>query len=195
VTVSRVWALSPRYSTAKFPNFPHDATLEDKINIFEDRILGWQIGIAKEILQRGIPHSDLALLQIVVCYFEMLGIYRSGYLGDRQSPSNFKTGFRATFPEIPEADEAYLDNFYDKVRSGVYHVGQPKAGVILSCERDTSIGFLSGTRILVICAKILVEDIEIKFRQYMAELRNFANVELRRNFEARFDYDHSPQRL
>jgi len=188
---SPVFALSPKYSTLDFPHFPNGMTLENKIDVFEDRISGWQIGIAKKMIQGGIQHSDLALLQIVVCYFEMLGMYRSGYIGDHQSSSNFKKGFRATFPEIGEKEEGFLNAFYKKIRNGVYHIGLPKAGVILSCHTPGSVAFIPGTTILAVCASRLVEDIDIKFHQYVTDLRNPEKAELRRNFESRFHYDNS----
>jgi hypothetical protein len=57
-----VFAISPKYTTLDFPN---GMTLENKIDVFADRIAGWQIGIAKKIIQHEIQHSGFALLQIV----------------------------------------------------------------------------------------------------------------------------------
>ena len=186
-----VFALSPKYSTRDFPDFPNGMTLENKIDVFEDRIYGWQIGVAKKIIRHDISHAGLALLQIVVCYFEMLGIYVAGYIGDRRSPANFKKGFKATFPEIGDEEEEFVNTFYDSIRNGLYHVGLPKAGVILHCGNHGSVGFLPGTRNLVVCPDALVDDIDIKFRQYVTDLRNPEKTELRRHFESRFDHDNS----
>ena len=179
MTETPVFALSPKYSTRDFPDFPNGMTLENKIDVFEDRIYGWQIRIAKKIIRHEIDHAGLALLQIVVCYFEMLGIYLSGYIGDHRSPSNFKIGFRATFPEIGAREEEFLNTFYDSVRNGLYHIGLPKAGVILHCGDHGSVGFLPGTRNLVVCPDALVDDIDIKFHKYINDLHNPENAELK----------------
>jgi len=95
-----VYAISPKFTTLDFPDFPDGMTLENKIDVFEDRIDGWQIGIAKKIIQHEIQHSDYALLHIVFSYFEMIGRYISGSIGDNRPSPNFKKGVKATFPEI-----------------------------------------------------------------------------------------------
>jgi hypothetical protein len=56
-----VFAISPNHTTLDFPD---GWTLENKIDVFTDRIEGWQIGIAKEIISKEIPHRGFALLHI-----------------------------------------------------------------------------------------------------------------------------------
>jgi hypothetical protein len=187
-----VFAISPHYTTLDFPN---GMTLENKIDVFADRIDGWQIGIAKKILQHEIKDSDFALMQIVLCYFEMLGKYLAGYLHNDRSTAHFKKGLKASFPEIGDDEEAFLDTFYDSVRNGLYHVGMTKINVMLNCDGPGSIGYNAERRLLVICPARLVEDIDIRFRAYLAELRNPSNTSLRRNFEARFEFDNSEASL
>jgi hypothetical protein len=165
-------------------------TLENKIDVFADRIDGWQIGIAKQIIQHKIQHSDFALLHIVFSYFEMIGIYLSGYMGNNASRSNFKKGVKATFPEIGPEEERFLNTLYDSVRNGLYHLGMTKINVMLRCDIHGSIGFNSERNILVICADHLVMDLDISFNKYVTELRNPKNIELRKNFELRFDHDN-----
>src|SRR4030066_58880 len=101
-----IFAISPKYTTLDFPD---GMTLENKIDVFEDRIEGWQIGIAKKIIQHEIQHSGFALLHIVFSYFEMLGKYLSGYIGEYESKANFHRGVKATFPEIGPEEEEFLN--------------------------------------------------------------------------------------
>ena len=133
-----VFAISPKYTTIDFPS---GLTLENKIDIFADRIDGWQIGIAKKIIQHEIQHSGFALLQIVFSYFEMMGKYLSGYVGDRESKANFHRGVKATFSEIGPEGEIFLNTLYKSVRNGLYHLGMTKINVILNCDGPGSIGF------------------------------------------------------
>jgi hypothetical protein len=187
-----VFAISPKYNTLDFPN---GMTLENKIDVFADRIDGWQIGIAKKIIQHEIQHSGFALLHIVISYFEMIGKYLSGYVGDRGSRSNFKKGVKATFPEIGPEEEVFLNSLYQSVRNGLYHLGMTKINVMLRCDIPGSIGFNSERKILVLSPDRLVEDLDIRFRNYVTELRNPENKEMRKNFESRFDYDNSEASL
>lgn len=183
-----VIAISPNYNTLDFPD---GMTLEDKINVFADRIYGWQIGIAKKIIQHEIQHRGFALLHIVFSYFEMLGKYLSGYVGDDRSRSNFKIGVKATFPEIGPEEEKFLNTLFESVRCGLYHLGITKINVMLRCDIPGSIGFNSEKNILLICPDHLVEDLDIRFQTYVADLRNPKNIELRKNFESRFDIDNA----
>ena len=183
----QIFAISPKHTTLDFPN---GWTLEDKIDVFAARIEGWQIGIAKEIIQKDIDHRGFALLHIVFSYFEMLGKYLDGYIG-RESKKYFRKGVKATFPEIGTEEEIFLDLLYSSVRSGLYHVGMTKINVVLIDNISGSIGFNAESKLLAISPDRLVEDLDIRFHQYLGELRNPTNVKLRENFERRFDYDNS----
>lgn len=70
-----------------------------------------------------------------------------------------------------------------------------KINVMLRDHIPSSIGFHSERRILAISPDRLVQDLDIRFRDYIAELRDPNNVRLRGNFEKRFDYDNSETSL
>ncbi len=68
--------VSTKYTEQMLSNPP---TLNEKINVFEDRVIGWQLRIAEVILNgdpivgsRPSPHADFAALTAVVSYFEMI---------------------------------------------------------------------------------------------------------------------------
>lgn len=187
-----VFAISPKYTTLDFPN---GKTLENKIEVFVDRIEGWQIGIAKQIIQHEIQNSGFALLHIVFSYFEMLGKYLDGYVGDNRSKFYFKRGVKATFPEIGTKEEELINILYKSVRNGLYHLGMTKINTMLSCNIPGSIGFNTKNKLLIICPDLLVKDLDIRFHDYVADLRNPNKIELRKNFETRFDYDNSDASL
>jgi len=183
------YAISPHFTTTDFPG---KLTLDNKIDIFVDRVSGWQIGIATEIIKHNIQHSGFAVLQIIMSYFETIGKYSSGYIGDHGSKVNFKIGMKRTFPEIGAEEEEFLNSFYEDVRNGLYHIGLTKTNVGLFCDIPGSIGFNQKENKLVICPERLVEDIDIRFRSFTEDLRDPKNEALRKNFELRFDYDNSP---
>lgn len=187
-----VFTLSPKHTTLDFQN---GWTLENKIDVFTARIEGWQIGIAKEIIKKEIPHRGFALLHIVFSYFEMLGKYLNGYVGDKQSGFYFRKGVKATFPEISSDEELFLKILYSSVRNGLYHLGMTKINVMLKDDIPGSIGFNSERKILAISPDRLVEDLDIRFHDYITELKDSKNVQLRENFEKRFDYDNSEMSL
>lgn len=183
-----IFAISPKHTTLDFQDH---WTLEDKIEVFIARIEGWQIGIAQEIIQKDIAHRGFALLLIVFSYFEMIGKYLAGYIGDDKSSFYFRKGVKATFPEIGAEAEAFLTVLYKSVRNGLYHLGMTKINVQLRDDIPSSIAFHPGMEQVAICPDRLVNDLAIRFRDYATELQDPRNENIRRNFEVRFDYDNS----
>jgi len=184
---SPVFAISPIHTTLDFPD---GWTIENKIDIFTARIEGWQIGIAKEMIRNRIPHRGFALLHIVFSYFEMIGKYIDGYIGNDKSKYYFGKGIQATFGVSPN-EEALFKLLYSSVRNGLYHIGMTKINVMLRDDIPGSIGYNPDRNILAICPDRLVEDLDIRFHDYTKELKNPHNDKLRKNFEKRFDYDNA----
>jgi len=184
------FAISPIHTT---DDFPGPLTLDQKIEVFVARVKGWQIQPAIDMRDQAIPHRGFAQLAIVVSYLEMVGKYRAGFVGDRESGKYFKQGMLYTFHDIPESEIELPDAFYDQVRNGLYHLGVTMPNVMLLDIDSGSLAFNKKIGGLIISPDRFVNDIAIRFDAFSAELRNPENEELRKNFEARFDYDNSPK--
>src|SRR5579863_3252854 len=77
-------------------------SVEEKVDIFYQRSLGWQLHIADMLANGGQPlgrnhsverveHSGFAVLQICLSYFETVGHYEKGCIGS----GAFKEGVRS----------------------------------------------------------------------------------------------------
>ena len=179
--------ISPRYTV---DDFSKHWTLEDKIGVFIDRIEGWYLGVANEIIKRDIPGRDLALLHLVASFFEMISKYNSGFLGEGKSKEHFRKGVRLVFPEIEPEVEGFIDALYKGVRNGLYHIGRPGPNVIIDKNLPGSVGYNAQDNMIMVSPDQLVGDISIRFTAYAQALRNPKNIELRSNFEKRFDSDN-----
>ncbi len=78
------------------PHFPSSAftgplTDEQKIELFADSVRGWQLDVAERLIASD-PHSGLAVLSIVLSYFEMMAKYRDGYAAKGKSKEYFSKG-------------------------------------------------------------------------------------------------------
>ena len=186
--------LSPHHSANEYPE---PMTLDQKIEVFVDRIESWQLDIARKVIEADIPNREVALLYIVMNYFEMIGRYREGEM--RAPTDAFKAGIKAVFPEIsgwssdPSVSETFLESLYGKVRSGLYHVGMPNPRVLFVNNDNVlsaAIGYYEPDRAFSISSDILVRKIVEHFSGYVAELRNTANAKLRTIFERRYDSDN-----
>ena len=121
----------------------------------------------------------------------MIAKYRDGYLGERESSNYFKRGLLYTFPDLYASEKELLEAFYKRVRNGLYHLGITRPKVILFDDIPGSFGFHQELGELAISPDKLVNDIAIRFDAFSQELLKPTNVELRRNFESRFDYDNA----
>ena len=181
------FAISPNYS---IEDFKYPLNLEQKIEVFIDRVQGWQIEPARAMASKDIPHRGFAQLLIVISFFEMIGKYRAGFLGEGKSAQYFKEGLRWVFYEINEEYTAVLDLFYTSIRNGLYHLGLTRPNVIFINSLPGSFGYNEERQALAINSDRFVEDIEIRFQVYAKELRDPANKKLRAAFEQRFDDDN-----
>jgi hypothetical protein len=124
-------------------------------------------------------------------YLEMVGKYRAGYIGDRKSGEYFKQGMLYTFYDIPPSAIALLNAFYAHIRNGLYHLGVTSPNVMLLDDIPGSFMFNDKFGGLIISPDKFVNDLALRFDAFAAELRKPDNIELRRNFEARFDFDNT----
>ena len=182
------FAISPEHN---LEDFHGELSLNDKIAIFIARVRGWQIQPALRMRETGIPHRGFAQLLIVTSYFEMIGKYRAGFIGEGDSAKYFKEGLLYTFPDLPEEEKKLLDAFYRSVRNGLYHVGMTRPNVIIFDGIPKSFGFHEESGAIAISPDRFVEDISIRFDIFADELRDERNGALRSNFAARFDSDNS----
>jgi hypothetical protein len=90
-------------------DFKGALSLDEKIEVFIARVNGWQIQLALEMSERDIPHRGFAQLLIISSYFEMIGKYRDGFVGNYNSFQYFKEGLLFTFPEISPDDNKLLE--------------------------------------------------------------------------------------
>lgn len=78
------------------------ASIEKKIDIFDKAINGWQLNIAKFLIDQENKDRGFAELMIVVSYFEQIELYYTGVTKDekRRTHARVKKGFRRVFPNF-----------------------------------------------------------------------------------------------
>jgi hypothetical protein len=186
-----MWKISPNYYNTSF-KWP--LTTDDKITIFNDRTLGWQLTVA-EYLLKNHKHGGFAVLSIVMSYFEMIAKYYDGYAEIGCSESYFKKGVFLVFPEIGKNSqqimEDFLDRLYKKCRCGMYHNGITGGRIILTGGSGAPMIFDPLKTLLIINPHKLVPVLITHFQDYIKQLRDPSNKRLRENFQKRFDFDSS----
>lgn len=193
----------------KRSDFPDVLQVDHKIQIFYERVTGWQLNIADMVIN-GIKYeyenSDViveikdagfAALNIVLSYFEMIAKYKVGYIGvmrkgklvDDDSHFYFKQGMDMVFPEFGKGFPWLPAKIYRNARCGLYHHGMTEEGIILAGGGRPPITPLDGKKVIV-NPHTLVLKLKNHFEKYIIELRN--DKDFQSNFEKRFNKDDTP---
>jgi hypothetical protein len=192
----------------KDTDFSWPLSFENKVEIFYERALGWQLHIADLVANGGtaygeagshegnvvssIRHSGFAVLQVCLSYFETIGQYEQKNAGTNTSTGYFKEGVRSVLPKLHKshgnAIAKLLARLYEGARNGLYHnsmtapgvgLGQPSNGEAMVYVPESDIFVISPERL----PKILKQHLE----RFRAKLLDSRNASLRQNFERRFD--------
>jgi len=185
-------------------DLPWPPRLEEKVEIFYQRALGWQLHIADLMANGGQPcdekdppvqplrHSGFAVLQICLSYFETIGQYEQRKRTTRTSTEYFKEGVRSVFPQLlahhGKHVEGLLTRLYKGARCGLYHNSMTTPDVGLGQPSDgTPIAFDAAANRLAISPERLTTALKNHLEQYRAKLLDPNNTDLRLKFEKRFD--------
>ncbi|MCK5038147.1 MAG: hypothetical protein KAS16_03510 [Thermoplasmata archaeon] len=175
---------------SKANEFDNPLNIEDKIRIFEEQVLGWQIEIAEKLAT--VPDSGYGVLAIMFSYFEMIAKFYDGYGGYSKSEKYFNNGFLMVFVDVKEIDKKEIKSalkiLYQSGRCGQYHSGLAEGKIFLSGSIQHAIEFNPEIEGIFINPEKLISAIKQHFYEYVAKLKNTNNDELRANFERRFNF-------
>lgn len=191
-------------------DFSRPPSFDEKVEIFYERIWGWQLHIADLCLNGGsdhdgttalpkIPHSAFAAMQIMLAYFEMIAKYEDGFIPANpkqgQSAKYFKAGVKSVFPGLAAQNQSevdsFLDTFYEKARCGLYHMAQTEGGIVFAGSQQVVLRYDPTNKVLVIDPHKLPTVLKKHLDDYRKRLLDPLNTTLRQKFEARYDYDNS----
>lgn len=184
--------ISPNFLCEKLEN----PSLDDIIDVFEDRITNWTINPAKQLLT--IEHGEVAAVALSTNYFEGIEIYTSGMDSKGRSKIFFRRGFQKVFAAEPQAAHIYdtiADALYELLRCGFAHETLFKSGIYFSSIRKEALAISwpkknesfdpeGKLESAVINPARFVQCIEIHFKNYIRQLRESADSELRARFLA-----------
>lgn len=177
-------------------DFPDEMSFDDKVNLFEDRIVGWQLDIGKKTID-SVPHSAFGALSIVLSYFENIAKFANGYAGDDMAGHYFKEGVKFVYPDLKSLPKKQLDailaKFYKAARCGLYHQGKTGKRFSITANISPAIKDIilpSGELYLQVNPHLIVDDLLVHFNSYIQSLRDPQNITLRANFEMRFEFEN-----
>ncbi len=192
---------SIKHNSDDYPD-PDSWDINLKIEIFEWRVKGWMLNVAKRLVLSDSA-AGYAALSIVLSYFELVSLYYKGETKDLCGEEtdllpieDFKNGFKLVVEQLtwPKPSHTTLKRLYHYLRCGLYHDGMARWRVWVS--RDLTEVYTVGEGIITINPVLLVEDLGCHFGTYIRKLRKASNARtlgdpspdetLLYNFEKRF---------
>lgn len=186
------YKISPNFNDSKLDL----DSIEDLIDVFEDRTRYWLFEPSKNLL--GTQHGDIAGLGLLLTYFEGITIYVKGKDSKNNSKVFFKEGFLSVFKASGIDDELLervSDIFYTDARCGFFHDGfgfrsrilvSPDANqdLIITLPKKNGLIDRDGEiQSIIVNPNRLFPAIEYHFNQYLKKLRDKSNKDLRAKFQ------------
>jgi hypothetical protein len=166
-----------------------DSELDTKIAIYEDRVFGWFLRVAHELRNKD-GNSGYVVLQIALSQIEGIELFKEGTVGEAPSKKTFVDSLMKMFT-IPAQHRTQIESFYRAVRCGLFHVGFTKDNVAISSTYSHDFGVAHDSSIIEINPWKFLDAVTAYTQQYVADLKNPANVALRENFRKRWDAGHT----
>ena len=163
--------------------------LDGKVRIYEDRVRGWFLDHAKTLIKE--QHADFVVLMICTSYLEGNQQFKEGKSSKiGESGETIKRALKSILP-VPKEKEWVFDKFVSEVRHGLFHDGMTRE--LVSINRNFPNPFSINKDfggMLLINPILFLWVIEEDFKEYIGDLKNPNNKELRENFEKHWEERH-----
>jgi len=160
------------------------ASLDTKILVFQDRVKGWFLDIARGLCEKD-GNSGYIVLQIAASQIEGTQQYFEGTSSEGQSKKAFVRGMKRVFGPQAMGHDALLEDFYSRVRCGLFHDGFTKANVGISWGVGFPVSFGGGG--IMVNPRMFLAAVDASVEEYVKQLQDPSNQDLRKKFETRWD--------
>jgi len=185
-------AISPKFTSVDLVG----ATLDKKIEIFEDQTHGWLLDHARVLASSAGPEgprAGFAILTLLLVYVESIACFIKGQTSDGKSGKFFAFGMEQIFPGfVTKTPPGFPKDFYSQVRCGQLHqalvrgkvsIGRNQQAAVVGENLDVD-GIPSAIRV---DPWIFLNHVQTDFIGYLATLRDTTRAVERGNFEKWFD--------
>jgi hypothetical protein len=160
---------------------PHN--INDKIFIYKRQVEEWFLNQANILCDA--DRNNFLVVMITTSYIEGVEQYRNGTTSNGRSRELFSAGIRRIFG-VHTVSQNQIFKLYKHLRCGLFHNGMVGDAVVLNRTCERAIEF--SVRETININPILFKDAVIRdFNQYIFDLYNQNNVDLRDCFDRMFN--------
>lgn len=156
--------------------------INDKIFIYKRQVEVWFLNRAVSLCRR--QNNNFIVVMIATAYVEGAEQYRIGRASNNQSKQFFLDGLRRIFG-LEDVSENQILSFYKHLRCGLFHDGMSGDAVVLNRKFKSAIKF-SNSETIDINPRLFLDAIVQDFNQYIEDLNNQNNIQLRNCFDRMF---------
>lgn len=156
--------------------------VDDKIFIYKRQVEEWFLNRAVSLCRRN--NNNFIVVMVATSYIEGVEQYRTGMESNGRSRQMFSAGIRRIFG-LQNVSDHQLSNLYKHLRCGLFHNGMSGDAVVLDRRLKNAIEF-SNRGTIDINPRLFLGAIVQDFNQYVSDLSNQNNIELRNNFDRMF---------
>lgn len=183
--------ISPNFDQGKLDT----NQIDDWVEIVEDRVVGWIFDQTKFLLKN--RHHEYAVCHLLMSYSEGIMAYQKGQDSTGRSKPFFIDGFVSVFQSsgFPvDFLKRVAEILYQDARCGFFHDNMFKRRIHLAdsgAAINANVRKINGKidpngeiTAVIIDARVLLQEVEKHFQEYLRRLRDPNNHELRDRFTA-----------
>lgn len=156
--------------------------VDDKILIYKRQVEEWFLNRAASLCRRS--KNNFIVIMIATSYIEGIEQYRAGMESNGRSRQMFSAGIRRIFG-LQNVSDNQIANLYKHLRCGLFHNGMSGDAVVLNRTLRNAIEF-SNRQTIDINPRLFLDAIVKDYNQYISDLSNQNNIELRNHFDRMF---------
>jgi hypothetical protein len=154
-----------------------------KVDVFEDRVRGWFLDVARELLGSAPSPGDYVAVSILLAYVEGIEQFRQGQnTPDKKAREWFSTSLKRI---LGTGDEELVKQMWKRGRNGLFHDSFTKEQTVLS--RDSIEAATVNDEVLRINPVALARTVYSDFETYIAQLRKDPDGDLSARFQVLWD--------
>ena len=177
-----------RYVEDTETNQKYNNCIDTYIIVYEKYVMEWVFKWGRMLQDPKHNDAGFVVLQIAISQIEEMEQCRLGKLSKKESGVLFCAGMKRIF-KLNNDDDVWLKKFYLLCRCGLFHCGMTRKNVLVENSYEKAIEYKKDTTEFYLNPNKFLNAVIADFSEYINELKDEKNHELRKAFETKWDLE------